>query len=376
MSNDSTDASDSNAIDALRKRLDAIDSSLVSLAAERQRVVSEIGRSKQKQGRQLRDFQRERAVLDHVRGKALELALDPDLAEDLLKRLIDASLTRQEQERAQLSAHGTGRRALVIGGAGRLGGWLASFLDNQGFELLLADLSFAQNSQQQFRDWRDAPDDVDLIVLATPIAVTVDVLKALTERGHRGLILEVASIKSPLVGPLRQAAEAGLNICSVHPMFGPDTRLLSGRHVLFMDVGNPEAVDQAEALFTQTMAEIKRIDIDDHDRLVAWVLGLSHAVNIAFFTAINQSGISAADLAEVSSTTFNRQLAIARDVASENPDLYFEIQQLNEYGGEPRRTLLEAVRSLHESVEAGDLEAFRARMRQGRDYLADPRLSS
>ena len=357
-------------IEALRQRLDAIDASLVTLAAERQRVVSEIGRSKQRQGRQLRDFKREREVLDHVRARATELALDPDLAEDLLKRLIDASLTRQEQERVQLGAHGTGRRALVIGGAGRLGGWLAGFLDNQGFEVLLADSGFARDSECRFCDWRDAPADVDVVVLATPIAVTVELLNALTERGHHGLILDVASIKSPLIEPLRRAASAGLKICSVHPMFGPDTRLLSGRHVLFMDIGHEGAVEEAEALFAQTMAEIKRIDIEDHDRLIGWVLGLSHAANIAFFTAIARSGLEASELADVSSTTFNRQLAIARDVAAENPDLYFEIQRLNQRGGAPRQALLEAMQSLTDSVDNGDLESFRAMMLKGRDYLS------
>ncbi|MEN1727221.1 MAG: prephenate dehydrogenase dimerization domain-containing protein, partial [Pseudomonadota bacterium] len=196
-------------------------------------------------------------------------------------------------------------------------------------------------------------------------------LEELTDRGHQGLILDVASIKSPLIEPLRQAAAAGLNICSVHPMFGPDTRLLSGRHVRFMDVGNEVAVGQAEALFTQTMAEIKRIDIEQHDRLIAWVLGLSHAVNIAFFAAVTQSGLSANELSEVSSTTFNRQLAIARDVAAENPDLYFEIQQLNEQGGEPREALLDVMKIITESVEQGDLGTFRSLMLDGRAYLSD-----
>ena len=30
---------------------------------------------------------------------------------------------------------------------------------------------------------------------------------------------------------------AGVRVTSVHPMFGPDTELLSGRHVIFVDVG-------------------------------------------------------------------------------------------------------------------------------------------
>ena len=358
-------------INDLRQRLDSIDATLVTLAAERQRIVSEIGKTKQKQGRQLRDFRREREVLDHVRAVAVEKNLDPDLAEDLLKRLIDASLTRQEQERGRLSAKGTGRRALIVGGAGRLGGWLAGFLNNQGFDLILADPGFALEKADQFRDWRDAPNDTDIVVLATPIAVTVDLLRELTELNHKGLILDVASVKSPLIESLKSAAEAGLNVCSIHPMFGPDTRLLSGRHVLFMDVGNEVAVEQAEALFADTMAEIKRIKIEDHDRLIAWVLGLSHALNIVFFSAIAKSGLSAQELSAVSSTTFNRQLAIARDVAAENPDLYFEIQRLNEQGDEARRALVQAVDMLTDSVENNDIDAFRAMMSDGRDYLSD-----
>jgi chorismate mutase/prephenate dehydrogenase len=137
-----------------------------------------------------------------------------------------------------------------------------------------------------------------------------------------------------------------------------------------MDVGNAHAVDEAEALFTQTMAEIKRIDIEEHDRLVAWVLGLSHAVNIAFFAAVTRSGLSADALAAVSSTTFNRQLAIARDVAAENPDLYFEIQRLNHHGDASRRALLEVVQSLIDCVDGDDKPAFRALMLAGREYLS------
>ncbi|AKS41598.1 prephenate dehydrogenase/arogenate dehydrogenase family protein [Wenzhouxiangella marina] len=356
-------------IEALRKRLDSIDATLVTLAAERQRIVSEIGRSKQSEGRQLRDFRREREVLDHVRARALSEGLDPELAEDLLKRLIEASLTRQEQERGRLSGRGSGRRALVIGAAGRLGRWLSAFLDNQGFDLLLADPSYALDGENRFRDWRDAPKHVDLVVLATPIAVTAELLEALAAAGHPGLVIDVASIKSPLIGPLRRATAAGLSVCSVHPMFGPSTQLLSGRHVLFMDVGCPAAVDQAEALFSETMAELKRIDIEQHDRLIAWVLGLSHALNIAFFSALAESGVPAEELASLSSTTFDRQLAIARDVASESPELYFEIQRLNEHGAVSREALSSALKTLTERLAQDDEAGFRRLMLQGRDYL-------
>ena len=116
---------------------------------------------------------------------------------------------------------------------------------------------------------------------------------------------------------------AGCRVTSVHPMFGPDTELLSGRHVIFIDLGDATALDEARALFGSTMAELVVMDLDEHDRLIAFVLGLSHALNIAFFTALAESGEAAPRLARMSSTTFDAQLDVATRVAQEKPGPVF-----------------------------------------------------
>ena len=64
----------------------------------------------------------------------------------------------------------------------------------------------------------------------------------------------------------------------LHPMYGPDTELLSGRHLIFVDAGCPEATAEAKALFSATMVEELDMSLEDHDRLIAYVLGLSHAL--------------------------------------------------------------------------------------------------
>ena len=156
---------------------------------------------------------------------------------------------------------------------------------------------------------------------------------------------------------------------SVHPMFGPDTELLSGRHVIFVDVGDPTATAVARDLFAATMATLVDMDLESHDRLIAYVLGLSHALNIAFFTALADSGEAAPRLATLSSTTFDAQLRVAANVAAENPDLYFEIQHLNDYGSESLSALLYAVERVRSVVRAGDVAGFRALMERGRAYL-------
>jgi len=98
------------------------------------------------------------------------------------------------------------------------------------------------------------------------------------------------------------------------------------------------------------------------------VLGLSHALNIAFFTALAESGEAAPRLAQLSSTTFDAQFDIASRVAEESPELYFEIQRLNDFGAESLDALARAVEAVREAVLAGDQARFTALMRQGHEY--------
>lgn len=365
-----SDVSPSQALNNLRTALDEVDAKLVQLAAERQRLVSNIGAIKAQDGRQLRDFRRERAVLDSVRAQAKSLSLDPDLAEDLIARLIEASLTRQEQEQVKRAHRGEGLQALVIGGAGRLGAWLVSFMDAQGYEVTVADTALENQPQfRQFTDWREAGVDFDVIVLATPPRVTAELLDALIKHKPSGLVFDVGSIKSPLIASLREAAEADLKICSVHPMFGPSTTLLSGRHVLLMDVGSRAAVEQAKGLFMDTMAKTVELPIEAHDRLMAFVLGLSHALNIAFVTALVDTGVTAEELSQISSTTFERQLAIARDVINESPAVYYEIQKLNEHGELARESLARALALIQSAVMADEPGDFTELMARGQAFV-------
>ena len=358
-------------LDRLRGRLDEVDALLVRTIAERQQIVAEIGKVKHGAGGQLRDFRRERLVLDKVRGAATAAGLSPDLAEEVMRRLIGSSLTTQEQDRVRWSGAGLGRRALIIGGSGKMGGWMARFLADQGFAVEVADPKQPDDTQLPWRQrWQEGDLDHDLIVLAAPLGASAAILNELCQSRPKGLIFDVGSLKSPLASALRDAARAGLNICSVHPMFGPDTVLLSGRHVIFIDLGNAAATAQARALFTPTSAELVEMELDEHDQLIAYVLGLSHAVNIAFFSALADSGAAAPRLAQLSSTTFDRQLAVATQVANENPRLYFEIQKLNAHGDSALAALEHAVQQLSAAVRDGDEVAFVSMMERGRGYLS------
>lgn len=361
-------------LDDLRRRLNEIDRQLISLVAERKAVSGEVARVKRTTGYPTRDYEREREVILGVRAIAAELGVSPALAEELLRLLIRSSLTTQEQASVAARGAGTGRRALVIGGGGKMGGWFVGFLASQDFAVEVADPISGPAGVPRVEDWRKADlNQYDYIILATPLGITDAILRDLALRRPRGVIFDVGSLKSPLRSGLLALKSHGCRVTSVHPMFGPDTELLSGRHVIFVDLGHAGALASARELFAPTMAEQVVMSLDDHDRLIAYVLGLSHALNIAFFTALAESGEAAPKLARMSSTTFDSQLDVASRVAQESPDLYYEIQSLNDYGAESLEALAQAVERIRTAVLTQDHDAFAALMRRGRDYLEDRR---
>ena len=350
-------------LDALRTELGQIDKQILELVAKRQAVAQKIGQVKRDAGIPTRDFRQERDVIERARANAVAHGLSPAMGEELVLALIRGSLTVQEKDTVAASGEGNGQRALVIGGAGNMGKWFVRYLGAQGFAVDVADPSIGV-------DWKTLTLDHDLIVVAAPMPATAEILTELAKAPPKGVIFDVGSLKSPLRTSLRALRAAGGRVCSIHPMFGPDTELLSGRHVIFVDLGAPDATAAARALFEPTMATLVDMDLESHDRLIAYVLGLSHALNIAFFTALADSGEAAPRLATLSSTTFDAQLGVAQKVASENPDLYFEIQTLNDYGTESLSALLYAVERLRSVVRAGDLEGFRGLMTRGQGYLS------
>ena len=356
-------------LDELRARLDVLDRQLLELVAERQSLSTEIAAVKRATGQSTRDFRREREVLLKARRDAEALGVSPALAESILHSLIRGSLTTQEQARVAAQGKGSGRSALVIGGRGKMGHWTADFLASQGFRVTIADPAGEIAGYDWIADWSASGLAHDVIVVATPLKVANGVLLALAARQPKGVVFDIGSLKTPLRGGLEALRAAGVRVTSVHPMFGPDTELLSGRHVIFIDLGDPGALAEARELFASTMADLVVMELDEHDRLIAYVLGLSHALNIAFFTALAESGEAAPRLARMSSTTFDAQLDVATRVAAENPELYYEIQSLNAYGEDSLGALRSAVERLWRAVHEHDQHAFVGMMQRGREYL-------
>jgi chorismate mutase/prephenate dehydrogenase len=362
----------------MRQRLDAIDSHIVDLIAERQAVVTTIGEHKLKTGLPLRHYEREREVIDRGVERAESLGLEGKVARDIMQTLIHHSLSNQETHKLTRSDHGQGRRALVIGGLGRMGVWMSRYLDMVGYRVDIADKIAGDTPFTQVDDWSAVVNDYNLIVVATPLRPSNNILLRLAELKPDCLVFDIGSLKSPMRAGLEAMRLSGCRVCSVHPMFGPDELGLSGRHILFVDVGSPEAINEARALFAHTAADCVELSLEEHDEVMAWVLGLSHLVNIAFAGTLAQTSEAVPLLKKISSSTFNAQLNVATQVVSENPHLYYEIQQGNENTTQVsehfRKVLDELVNAVVENDEAvfiRHMGAAKKRLATDEDELED-----
>jgi chorismate mutase/prephenate dehydrogenase len=222
----------------LRQRLDEIDSGIIDLIAERQSVVTAIGDHKLRTGAPLRHYAREREVIDRGMARAESLGLSGRFAREILETLIHHSLGNQETYQLGQSDHGQGKQALVIGGLGRMGEWMSRYLDMVGYHVAVADITRKETPFDRADNWEETIDDYDLVVVAVPLRPSNAILLRLAELKPRGLVFDIGSLKSPMRSGLDALKKAGCRVCSVHPMFGPDEIGLSGRHILFVDVGD------------------------------------------------------------------------------------------------------------------------------------------
>lgn len=347
-------------LDAARLRIDALDAELVRLAAERLAAAAEAGLAKAEMGLSLVDYRREKDVLGRVREAASRHGLDPSLAEDLVLRLIVESTSRQERERVARGTSGAGRRAVVVGGAGRMGRWIERFLKGAGHETFVLDPADPIAS----RDAETHLAKADLVLLCVPPSQAARLYEEWTQRPPRGIVADLCSVKTPLAAALRRFQAAGGRAASFHPMFGPTANVLRGADIVLCKAGDPDAEAAVGELFAPTAARLVEVALDDHDRLMADALTLAHATAITFAASLPEGPLT------TRGTTFRRLQDVAASVVEESPQVYYEIQAGNPHSPAALRRLEDSVARLRAIVEGGDEVAFHALLEDSRRRLA------
>ncbi len=351
----------------LRAAIGSVDEELLALVARRLALSAEVGAAKRAAGQPVRSFSTEAEVLARYREGAAAHGFDPQLGERLAHHLIGATVRLQEEALPPGST--AAPRILIVGGAGKMGRWLAQFFLGKGHRVASLDPAGEVPGCASETSLGAGLANADVVIVATPLTPDARPLKDALAARPAALIADIFSMKSHVIEDLRAAAAQGLNVASLHPLFGPEVRTLSGRVVAVLDCGNPAAADQAAALFRDTALTITRLPIEAHDAFMQYVLGLSHLVSILFFTTLARCGRSFDELATVASTTFYKQARVAAEVARENDRLYYEIQRLNRHSPRLLELMRQSLEAIAAAARADRPDAFVDLIRRGREYF-------
>jgi chorismate mutase/prephenate dehydrogenase len=355
-----------------RRDIEALDRRILHLVCERLELARQIGELKQDEGIPLRNFKVEAEVYRRFGDASRLLGLDEALGQDLARFLIAKAVEEQAAHRDTVYSGGA-LKTLVVGGKGGMGQWIARLLRGQGHRVTIHDVSTGGSDFEEAENLESAAAAADLIVLAVPMSACPGVLDDLAAMGVGGVVAEMCSLKEHLVPQINRLRGDGMRLVSFHPLFGPDVRMLSGRTIVFCDEAAAEDLDVVRGLFADTSARLVSMSIEEHDRRMGLVLGLTHLANLVFARALSLSSVTAAEMAEVAGVTFTKQLGTTREVTSENPGLYFEIQHLNPITPETGRWLRRSLDEWLAAIEDGQAGSFADLMSECRAFLVDHR---
>jgi chorismate mutase/prephenate dehydrogenase len=353
-------------IEALRDEIERIDSRIIELVAQRELISEEIGLVKCKDGVQVRDRAREKLVKKAFTERARSEGSDAAFAETLAELLISHSVKVQLKRRP---GNLRGRTALVVGGSGRMGAWFCRRFSCEGAKVQVWDPRGTNDGYDNIEDLTSAAERASIVVISSPLGVCREELQMVLDARPEGLVFDVCSVKAHIADLLRKGAKSGLKVTSVHPMFGPNVATPKGRNVIVCDCGSSEANEETTELFTGSGAQVARTTLERHDKLMAYVLGLSHASTIVFAATLHASGTTLGELMAVKGPSFERMVDMAKELSHESVRVYHDIQALNPNTRRMFEDIDETMTKLREAAEGKKSEKFRRIIESNRRYL-------
>jgi len=148
-------------------------------------------------------------------------------------------------------------------------------------------------------DPASAAADADLVVIATPVGLTVEMVKKIAPVVKKGCIVtDVGSTKAQIVREAEMLMPSGTFFVGGHPMTGSETAGVKGAdRYLFENaayiltpsaVTDQAAVNAAERLALAVGAKVVKIDPQEHDLMVAAVSHLPHLVATVLVNTVGE----------------------------------------------------------------------------------------
>jgi len=260
-----------------------------------------------------------------------------------------------------------------------MGRWFARFLLEEGHEVIVTGRNEkklketkAQLGVEITTDNIAAIKNADAILLSVPIENFEAVVKQIGSHTRPAqVIMDITSVKAFPVQKMHQYIEAGV-VLGGHPVFGPGAKDATYRSFILTPTDNKEetlALKVKHYLETKG-ARVTLMSPEEHDEIMAVILGLSHFIAIASadtllsFNRLEQVGA-------IGGVTFKLLLTLTQSVISEDPDFYASLQMHLPKLAEIERGFQERVETWAQLVASKDERQFARKMRGLKERFAE-----
>ncbi|MCW9731992.1 bifunctional chorismate mutase/prephenate dehydrogenase [Avibacterium sp. 20-15] len=351
-----------DALKALRTEIDTLDQELLQLFAKRLALVKKVGEIKHQQGLPIYVPNREAEMLQARRQEAEKLGVPPDLIEDVLRRLMRESYTRENQFGFK-TVNPNIKKIVIVGGNGKLGGLFGRYLQLSGYQV--------ENLGRN--DW-DQADEIlsgaDVVIVSVPIVNTVETIEHLAPYLTENMLLtDLTSVKKAPLAKMLEVHKGA--VVGLHPMFGPDIASMAKQVVVRCDGRYPERYQWLLDQISIWGAKIYQVDAAEHDQSMTYIQALRHFATFANGLHLSKQPVELAKLLALSSPIYRLELAMIGRLFAQDGALYADIIM-----DKPEN--LEVIESLKQSYEEsltffenGDKQGFINAFEKVRDWFGD-----
>lgn len=345
----------------LRDEIDCIDSQLVDLLKKRRAVTTKVGEIKSEIGMPIYAPDREEALLTKRRQQAQDAGLNPDVIEDVLRRLMSDSYVSQDAS-GYLCVNSYCKNIVIIGGRGKLGKIFVDLFERSDYTVQVLE-------QEDWPNSKTILADASVVIVAVPIRLTRKIIQHLNELPDDCILADVTSVKeSPLYEMLKVHKGP---VVGLHPMFGPDVTGLVKQTIIACEGRNPEQYSWLLEQFKIWGAKIYNVDAAAHDQAMSMVQVMRHFSTIAYGYHLMTEGADLSQLIEMSSPIYRLELIMVGRLFAQDPVLYSDIIFSNSENIAMMKRFAYRFLELLDDVEMGDKDSFVEMFNQVSDWFGD-----
>lgn len=267
----------------------------------------------------------------------------------------------------------------VIGGTRGLGRWIAKFLADKGFDVLITGRNITEGelvSKKIGTGYTNnnalAAETSDVVIISVPIQATPNIIKELAPLMKPGsLLMDVTSVKEESSQLMEQYAAEGVEVVPTHPMFGPRIRSLDGQVVVLTPSVDGSWYTKVYKFLEHENARIIVTTPDIHDRMMSIVQGLTHFAYVSIAATIERLDIDIKESRKFASPIYNLMLDTIARITAQNPYLVYSIQTSNKYIKDAHETFNETFNELKNMIADGDEEGFVHAMSNAAKHIDD-----